>query len=477
MFLRSAGRIMLKEVRKSLFLRHRCFLLLLAFPSLVFGATVSLLDTITQTSSIIYVNDPFTINITGPANSPITYVESGTNVQTGWTTHADGTFSITLTAPSSPASYSQVWSVGGVVASPNPLVFTVAAVPTPHVGVRDQTTQSTTTLTINNQFTFTLTGGKPYTAVSYMQGGTGPYTPPYPAATDSNGNYSFSTTVPTPPQTYSQVWNVGGANATPNPLVFTTVNPPPLNITSISPTSGAAGTSVTINGTNFGPSQGTSTVKFNGTTAATSSWSATHIVATVPNGATTGIILVTVLGVQSNTTFSFQVSASPPSITSISPTSGPVSSPVTITGTNFGTSGSVTFNGSSAVIFDSWTSTSIIAHVPGSATTGNVIVTTSGLSSNGKPFTVTPGITSLLPASGPPQMGLTVYGTNLGASQGTSTVTFNGVAASVIPNTWSSTSFKVQVPAGGTTGNVVVTVGGRASNGVGFTVASFGCVP
>ena len=103
----------------------------------------------------------------------------------------------------------------------------------------------------------------------------------------------------------------------------------------LSPTSGAVGASVTITGTNFGSTQGTSTVTFNGTTATTiTSWSATSIVATVPTGATTGNVVVNASGVNSNGV-SFTVVASP-SITSLSPTSGAVGASVTITGTNFG---------------------------------------------------------------------------------------------------------------------------------------------
>src|SRR5260221_8915456 len=95
------------------------------------------------------------------------------------------------------------------------------------------------------------------------------------------------------------------------------------NITSLSPTSGAVGASVTITGTNFGTTQGTSSVTFNGTTATTiTSWGATSIVATVPTGATTGNVVVTVSGVESNGKTFTVVSA--PSITSLSPTSGAV---------------------------------------------------------------------------------------------------------------------------------------------------------
>ena len=55
------------------------------------------------------------------------------------------------------------------------------------------------------------------------------------------------------------------------------------SITSLSPTSGAVGASITITGTNFGSPQGSSTVKFNATTATTiTSWTTTSIVAKVP---------------------------------------------------------------------------------------------------------------------------------------------------------------------------------------------------
>src|SRR6266403_763164 len=88
------------------------------------------------------------------------------------------------------------------------------------------------------------------------------------------------------------------------------------SITSLSPTSGPVGTSVTITGRNFGSPQGTSTVQFNGTTGTPTSWSATSIVVPVPSGATTGNVVVTVSGAASRGV-SFTVV---PNITSLSPT-------------------------------------------------------------------------------------------------------------------------------------------------------------
>src|ERR1700674_4833386 len=68
-------------------------------------------------------------------------------------------------------------------------------------------------------------------------------------------------------------------------------------ITSLSPISGAVGSSVAISGVNFGS---TGTVAFSGVTAATSNWSSTSITATVPNGAVSGNVVVTVSNVPSN---------------------------------------------------------------------------------------------------------------------------------------------------------------------------------
>jgi hypothetical protein len=77
-------------------------------------------------------------------------------------------------------------------------------------------------------------------------------------------------------------------------------------------------------------------------------------------------------------------------------------------------------------------------------------------------------MTSLTPAIGPVGTSVTIGGANFGSTKGTSTVTFNGTTAT--PTSWSATTIVVPVPAGAATGNVVVTVGGVASNGQTFTV-------
>jgi len=255
-----------------------------------------------------------------------------------------------------------------------------------------------------------------------------------------------------------------------NGVSFTVV--PTAAITSLSPSSGAVSASVTITGTNFGATQGTSTVAFNGTTTTPTSWAATSIVVPVPAGATTGNVTITVGGVASNgVNFTVVPTAS---ITSLSPTSGAVSASVTITGTNFGATqgtSSVKFNGTTATP-TSWAATSIVVPVPVGATTGNVTVTVGSVASNGVNFTVVPtaSITSLSPTSGAVGATVTITGTNFGATQGTSTVKFNGTTAT--PTSWAATSIVTTVPTGTTTGNVIVTVGGVASNPVVFTLVT-----
>jgi len=383
--------------------------------------------------------------------------------------------------------------------------------------------------------------------------------------------------------------------------------PPSPTIASLSPGSGLAGTVVTITGTNFGTTQGSSTVKFNGTVATPTNWNATSIVAPVPSGTTSGNVVVTVSGAASNGV-GFTVSAirhvqqaatgdeSGATYASFSATFGSatttgnaiilglaygnVNPSITATdsqgnayteairtydaghnegcailyATNItgGTSNTVTVSFGNTVAYLSLAiheytgiaATSALDVVSGStgggadlssgfATTtanGDLIFSCGVEDSNSGGDTFTPGtgftkrvdlgtdtgyadedrlqalagataatwtlspdflgwidnmaafktsngggtsgpnITSLSPSSGPVGTSVTVAGVNFGATQGSSTVTFNGTTAS--PTSWSATGIAVPVPNGATTGNVVVTVSGVASNGVNFTVAT-----
>ena len=190
------------------------------------------------------------------------------------------------------------------------------------------------------------------------------------------------------------------ATATTGPVIVTqggasnsvnlTVIPPP-SISSLTPATGPVNTAVTIAGSGFGIPQGTSVVKFNGTTATPTSWSDSSIVVPVPAGATTGPVTIVAGGTTSNGV-TFTVSPGP-SITSLLPASGAAGTAVTISGQNFGASqGSsvVRFNGAAAAV-TSWTNTSIGVTVPNAATTGQVTITVNGQASNGSAFTIITG--------------------------------------------------------------------------------------
>ena len=242
------------------------------------------------------------------------------------------------------------------------------------------------------------------------------------------------------------------------------------SITTLSPTSGAVGALVTIAGSGFGSSQGTSTVKFSGTTATSiSCWNASTICAQVPVGATTGNVVVTVSGRASNGV-AFTVLPAPV-ITGVSPQSGPAGTLLTISGNNFGTGGGISFAGACCYSAASWSNTSITLNIPSAQTTGNVQIYASGVYSNGVPFTGYPQITSVYPNVVPVGTSVTISGYNFGNTQGSSSITFNGIPATTI-SSWGNGSITAAVPSGATSGNVVVTVGGVASNAATVTVYS-----
>jgi RHS repeat-associated protein len=246
---------------------------------------------------------------------------------------------------------------------------------------------------------------------------------------------------------------------------------PTPSITSLSVTSGGTGAPVTISGTNFGMNQGASKVTFGTVVASVVSWSSTSILVDVPIEGSAGSLQVSVqTNVATSNSKSFTVL---PTILSLSPTSGPVGASVTISGYNFGSSGSVTFNGFTATT-TSWNSTTIVATVPSTASTGNVVVTSNSASSSGVSFTVvpSPNISSISVNNGVSGTPITINGTNFGSGQGSEAglVVFNGASAFI--SSWSSTSIVAQVPSTATpgAGTVSVTAGGVESNALTFTV-------
>jgi hypothetical protein len=160
-----------------------------------------------------------------------------------------------------------------------------------------------------------------------------------------------------------------------------------------------------------------------------------------------------------------------PRIASVLPATGSAGSLVTIVGSGFGSvTGSVKIGGMQASV-QSWSPDAIVAQVPSLPNAGlaQVAVTTSMETSNSGHFTVETAIISRLSrTSGSGGVKVTIFGSGFGQLQGSSRVTFNGVAAFV--TSWGQSSIEVRVPPDATTGNVVVIVGGTPSNPVNFKV-------
>lgn len=264
----------------------------------------------------------------------------------------------------------------------------------------------------------------------------------------------------------------GAKPITPN-AVFTatsaqsfTVVPPP-TVTSFTPIQGSAGTAVTVTGTGF---VGASGVTFGGVTApGFIIVSDTSITVNVPAGAVTGPISVTSVGGTGVSATPFTI-LNPPTITSFTPTTGPVGTPVTITGTRFTGATRVTFGGVAAAVFNVVNDQTINATVPAAAASGPIGVTTAGgTATSTQIFTIpgTPSITSFTPVQGAVGTVVSITGTTLTGVTGT---TFGGVAATAF-TVVSDTTITATVPNGAVSGPIGVSGSrGSALSTMSFTV-------
>jgi IPT/TIG domain len=199
----------------------------------------------------------------------------------------------------------------------------------------------------------------------------------------------------------------------------------------VSPNAGpvAGGTSVTITGTNF---TGATAVKFGSNNAAAFAvTSASSISAVSPAGIGTVDVTVTTPGGTSSTSPTDQFSYVPaPTVTGVSPHTGPVGggTAVTIAGTNLTGATAVKFGSTAATSFTVKSTTSIVAVLP-AETAGQVDVTvttiggTSAISS-ADVYKFLPTITSVIPNGGPKAGGTSVTVTGTGFALGTTATIF-----------------------------------------------------
>lgn len=269
------------------------------------------------------------------------------------------------------------------------------------------------------------------------------------------------------------VFNPGSVGGSSNPLIFNIIKPGPA-IASVSPAGGLMGDTVTITGTRFGSSQGSSVVGFNNTQAKPSSWKDNSIVVKVPVGATTGPVVVSTSSGLSNTDMAFTVNNIVPQHISLNPQQATTGGPafvLTVSGTDFIRGAVVDLDGVS--LATTYVSSSVLrAEVPADALaaagTSKVKVVNpppTGGTSSTRSFKVTdplPVITAVSPTSGLTGSTVTLTGSHFISTQGKSTVTFNKAAAT--PSVLKDNKIVVKVPSNGTTGPVVVTTQAGASN-------------
>jgi large repetitive protein len=238
-------------------------------------------------------------------------------------------------------------------------------------------------------------------------------------------------------------------------------------ITAVSPTSGAPGTSVDIQGLDLGQ---TLEVRFGSAPAIFTVVSVNEVVATVPLDATSGSVSVIASSGVSGTFGDFLV---PPRITEISPTNAPPGAVVLISGANFEGATAVGFNGTNSTALAVTSPTQIQAVVPTGASSGLVSVTTPlGTAVSSNRFFITgkgPFINSFRPVNGKPGDSITIEGVNFTAPL---VVAFNGLnSPSVSVN--SPTQLRATVPSTASSGPLSVTnsFGGSVSADT-FTVTT-----
>jgi hypothetical protein len=289
----------------------------------------------------------------------------------------------------------------------------------------------------------------------------------------STGNYSATAT------TSSSVWvmqvvTFRGSGQAAGPTV-----------TAISPTSGttAGGTAVTITGTGF---LAGATVTLGGTAATNVNVvSGTSITATTPAHTAGAVsVVVTNSGGQSgslNNGYTYTSSNPAPTVSTISPVTGPAAggTAVTITGTGFLSGAGVTLGGTAATNVVVVSATSITAKTPAHAGGAvNVAVTNtdgqSGSLSNGFTYTnPAPTVTAISPVSGTTAGGTAVTITGTGFLAGAS-VTLGGTAATNV-TVVSGISITATTPAhtAGAVNVVVTNTDGQSSTlSSGYTYSS-----
>ena len=246
------------------------------------------------------------------------------------------------------------------------------------------------------------------------------------------------------------------------------VNPPSISTTS--PSTGTAGTQVTISGSGFGATQGTGTVWLGSTYGVVVNWTDTQIVATVALISTSGTAQVQQGGLFSNA-ISFNVNTA--TISNVSPTSGVPGTQVAITGSGFGAASGQVWIGTANGIVQSWADSQVVAVVATGSSSGNAQILQNGVMSNALPFAVNSlNVSNVTRTSGGPGTSVTITGTGFGPTQGNGLVWLGSTDGQVM--NWNDTQILAVVASSALTGVVRVEQNGVLSNAISFTVPTSG---
>ena len=243
---------------------------------------------------------------------------------------------------------------------------------------------------------------------------------------------------------------------------FTVIGPGPY-ISGFTPTNGAGGAAVTINGAHF---IGTTAVRFNGRNAPGFFVGGDNqISVNAPAGVTSGTISVERTGVGTNT--SRGIFYVPPVISGFNPPAARSGTNVIITGTNFLGTTTVRFNNLDATSFSVLSNGALQVTVPSGATSGLLrVITPAGSAFSATSFAVPPTLNGFAPGAGPVGTSVTLNGANFNV--GTPVVRFSGVPAAA-PTGVSFGQMTAVVPAGATTGPIsVTTTDGSHTNAASF---------
>ena len=428
---------------------------------------------------------PVTLNgsgLTGTTAASINVSGTGVNVS-NVNVVSDASVTATFTVASNAALTSRTVTVTLGAGVSNSVTFTVvnAAPPvltsiTPAAGLRGTSVPVTLAGT-------GLTGA---TAMNFIGGAGGVSITQFTPVNDTTITATLN--IPTTAALGGRNINVTTPGGSSNTVQFTVQGP---TLTSISPATGARGTSVsvTFTGTNLLGANGIQGFGNNVTVTNFTVVNATTVTATfnINGGAPTGTRTLDLTTANNGTTNTvpFQVVNPPaPTLTSVAPSSGVrgTTVAVTLTGTNFTATGTtvnvtgpnITVSGVTVVSSTQITASFTIA--PGTTLGGhNVSVSNPNTTSNSQTFTVQgPTLASINPTSGlhGSTFPMTLNGANLTGAT-TISVSGTGVSCTIVPPTTSSTlNANCTITSGATrngrTLTVVTPIG--TTNGVTFTV-------